>query len=41
VLARRRDLGEDSGDVVEGVEALGLRGSGIVTGALGEVEHLV
>jgi hypothetical protein len=41
VLARGRDLGEDAGDVFEGVDALGPGGAGVVAGALEEVEHLV
>jgi hypothetical protein len=41
MLARGRNLGEDAGDIVEGVDALGLCGARIVSGALGGVEHLV
>ncbi len=40
VLAGRGDLREHARDVLEGVDALRLRGARVVVAALGEVQHL-
>lgn len=40
MLARRRDLSQHAGDVLEGVDAFGLRRAGIVATGLRVVQHL-
>ena len=41
VFSWRRDLCQDAGHILHGVDALGRRGSGVVATALGEVQHLL